>query len=61
MKCTTSYYINSAISKSVSDLLEQHIPKLVESCKTAQYLCVYVLKKILSVVSNHRGVFLSRK
>ena len=37
MKCTTSYYINSAISKSVSDLLEQHIPKLVESCKTAQY------------------------
>ncbi|MGE1063070.1 EAL domain-containing protein [Megasphaera paucivorans] len=37
MKCTTIHYINSAVSKSVRDLLEQHIPELVESCKTAQY------------------------
>jgi|GEM_PF-2943776 len=36
MKCTTIHYINSAISKSVKDLLEQHIPALVETCRAAQ-------------------------
>ena len=32
MKCTTIHYLNSAISKSVKDLLEQHIPAFVETC-----------------------------
>lgn len=36
MKCTTIHYINSAISKSVKDLLEQHIPAFVETCSAAQ-------------------------